>query len=90
MVDWQIIANLEADFELDAEDMEKINSMNKNARFNDPSPLFRYQFFEGLDGFKDKKEWGKEFEVAEVYGKIGNADTGRVGAVGGGGIEPPK
>lgn len=73
VVDWQIVANLEADFELDAEDMEKIATMDKKARFNDPSPLFRSQFFQGLDGFKDKGT--HEFPVSDVYGKIGMSDT---------------
>ena len=73
VVDWKIVANLDADFELDAEDMEKISTMDRKARFNDPSPLFRYQFFEGHDGFKDKGDL--EYPVSDVYGKIGTADT---------------
>ena len=73
VVDWQIVANLEADFALDAEDMEKIATMDKKARFNDPSPLFRYQFFEGHDGFKARGD--HEYPVSDVYGKIGVADT---------------
>ena len=73
VIDWQIVANLESDFELDQEDMEKIATMDKKARFNDPGPLFRFQFYEGLDGYKPR---GKhEFPVSDVYGKICVADT---------------
>ena len=52
VIDWQIIQNLEADFDLDADDMQKISTMDCKARFNDPSELYRYQLYEGLDGFR--------------------------------------
>lgn len=67
IIDWQIKANLEADFELDAEDLEKIKTMDAKARFNDPSPLYRYQLYEGLDGFKEK---GEEMMASDAVGKI--------------------
>jgi alcohol dehydrogenase (NADP+) len=73
VIDWQIVANLESDFEMDQEDMDKIATMDKKARFNDPGPLFRFQFYEGLDGYKPRGE--HEFPVSDVYGKIGVADT---------------
>lgn len=44
--------------------MEKIATMDKKARFNDPSPLFRGRFFEGHDGFKDFGD--EEHEVATM------------------------
>ncbi|KAF1987133.1 alcohol dehydrogenase [Aulographum hederae CBS 113979] len=50
VIDWQIRENLEADFELDAEDMAKIKTMNINARFNDPSVYYRWNLYEGEDG----------------------------------------
>jgi diketogulonate reductase-like aldo/keto reductase len=62
VIDWQIIQNLEADFDLDSEDMAKISTMDCKARFNDPSPLYRYQLYEGLDGFK---EMGNLLQVPE-------------------------
>jgi alcohol dehydrogenase (NADP+) len=52
VIDWQIVQNLEADFDLDAEDMQKISTMDCRARFNDPSELYRYQLYTGLDGFR--------------------------------------
>ena len=67
VIDWQITENMEADFDLDAEDIEKIATMDAKVRFNDPSPLYRYQFYEGLDGFKKK---GEEMLAADVLGKI--------------------
>lgn len=51
VIDWQIIQNLEADFDLDVEDMEEISTMHCKVRFNDPSELYRYQLYDGLDGF---------------------------------------
>jgi diketogulonate reductase-like aldo/keto reductase len=62
VIDWQIIENLEADFDLDSEDMAKISTMDCKARFNDPSGLYRYQLYEGLDGFK---KMGKLLQVPE-------------------------
>ncbi len=49
-IEWQIKENLEADFELDAEDLSKIATMDKKARFNDPSSDFGYKLYIGLDG----------------------------------------
>jgi len=49
----RIKANLEGDFKLDAEDMAKIEKIDKKARFNDASEGFGYKFFTDLDG----KEW---------------------------------
>ena len=46
----RIKANLEGDFKLDAEDMAKIEKIDKKARFNDASEGFGYKFFTDLDG----------------------------------------
>jgi hypothetical protein len=39
-----------AQFDLDEEDLEVIATMDKKARFNDPSTNFGYQLYIGLDG----------------------------------------
>jgi diketogulonate reductase-like aldo/keto reductase len=62
VIDWQIVQNLEADFDLDAEDMAKIKTMDSKIRFNDPSELYRYQLYEDLDGFRRME---KELQVPE-------------------------
>ena len=50
VIDWQIKENLEADFPLDTQDMEKIATMDIQTRFNDPSVDYRWSLYEGLDG----------------------------------------
>ncbi|KAL8746165.1 MAG: hypothetical protein Q9190_001776 [Brigantiaea leucoxantha] len=42
--------NLEGDFKLDADDLEKIAAINKKLRFNDASESFGYNFFVGEEG----------------------------------------
>ncbi|KAL8926467.1 MAG: hypothetical protein Q9172_001770 [Xanthocarpia lactea] len=42
--------NLEGDFKLDAEDLEKLKSVDKGMRFNDPSVNFGWNFYVGEDG----------------------------------------
>ncbi|KAL2440830.1 putative oxidoreductase C26F1.07 [Exophiala dermatitidis] len=57
-IDWQIQQNIEADFALDAEDMQKIGEMDIQARFNDPSLDYQYRLYsdlEGIEGTKDGK-----------------------------------
>lgn len=46
----RIAQNLEGDFKLDAEDMRKIEGIDKKLRFNDPSKSFGYEFYTDLDG----------------------------------------
>jgi len=46
----RIKANLEGDFELDPDDVKKIDALDKKFRLNDPSGGFKYNFFIGLDG----------------------------------------
>ncbi|KAF2496058.1 Aldo/keto reductase [Lophium mytilinum] len=48
----RIKANLEGDFKLDAEDLKKIETIDKKLRFNDPSGSFGYKFYSDLDGAK--------------------------------------
>lgn len=42
--------NLEGDFPLDADDVKKIDALDKKMRFSDPSARFGHEFFVGLDG----------------------------------------
>lgn len=55
VIDWQVTQNLEADFELDAEDMEKIATLDKKARFNDPSHDYQYRLYSDLEGIEGTK-----------------------------------
>lgn len=48
----RIKSNLEGDFKLDAEDVAKVDSLDKKARFNDPSESFSWDFYKDLDGKK--------------------------------------
>ncbi|KAF1944535.1 Aldo/keto reductase [Clathrospora elynae] len=49
----RIKSNLEGDFKLPQEDVEKITSIDKKMRFNDPSGNFGWNFFKDLDGKKN-------------------------------------
>ncbi|MCJ1356415.1 MAG: hypothetical protein MMC33_006410 [Icmadophila ericetorum] len=44
--------NLGGDFKLEAEDVKKIEGMNKKLRFNDPSKSFGWNFYADLEGKK--------------------------------------
>lgn len=48
----RIKSNLEGDFKLSPQDMEKINGINRKMRFNDSSGEFGRDFFEDLEGKK--------------------------------------
>lgn len=50
VIDWQIEQNLEADFELEPEDMEKIGTLDVKARFNDPSLDYEWRLYSDLEG----------------------------------------
>lgn len=50
VVDWQIRENLESDFTLDADDMEKIGTMDRKLRFNDPSSAYNWKLYSDLEG----------------------------------------
>lgn len=55
VIDWQMAQNLEADFELDTEDMDKIAMLDKKARFNDPSNDYQYRLYSDLEGIEGTK-----------------------------------
>lgn len=46
----RIKSNLEGDFKLEREDMERINSIDKKLRFNDVSANYGWNFFTDLEG----------------------------------------
>ncbi|KAI9726379.1 MAG: hypothetical protein M1834_009042 [Cirrosporium novae-zelandiae] len=46
----RIHANLQGDFQLSTEDVQKIDSLDKKLRFNDPSESFGWRFYADLDG----------------------------------------
>lgn len=46
----EIAQNMEADFELDPEDMKLIGTMDVKARFNDPSGDYQYRLYSDLEG----------------------------------------
>lgn len=48
----RIKTNFEGDFKLDADDVKKIDSIDKKLRFNDPSKSFGYNFYSDLEGKK--------------------------------------
>ena len=48
----RIKQNLEGDFKLDADDVKKIDGLDKKLRFNDPSGSFGWNFYTDLDGKK--------------------------------------
>lgn len=41
--------NFQADFELNAEDLQLVHEMDRQRRFNDASETFNYKFFSDLD-----------------------------------------
>lgn len=48
VVDWQIQQNLESDFPLDAEDLQKIGTLDRKLRFNDPSSAYNWKLYSDL------------------------------------------
>ncbi|KAL8706323.1 MAG: hypothetical protein Q9225_007968 [Loekoesia sp. 1 TL-2023] len=46
----RIKENLEGDFKLDKEDLEKLKGVDKKFRFNDPSESFGWNYYVGEDG----------------------------------------
>ncbi|PLB49727.1 Aldo/keto reductase [Aspergillus steynii IBT 23096] len=50
VVDWQIEQNLEADFELQTENMARIATLDAKARFNDPSLDYEWRLYSDLEG----------------------------------------
>ena len=56
VIDWQIDQNLEADFEMEKEDLKRIESMDRKARFNDPSADYQYRLYSDLEGIEGTRE----------------------------------
>ncbi|TVY35138.1 putative oxidoreductase [Lachnellula subtilissima] len=56
VIDWQIDQNIEADFEMAKDDMKRIGSMDRKARFNDPSADYRYRLYSDLEGIEGTVE----------------------------------
>jgi len=48
----RIRSNLEGDFKLSPDEMERIDKLDKKLRFNDPSQSFGYDYYSDLDGKK--------------------------------------
>ncbi|CAG8293116.1 unnamed protein product [Penicillium olsonii] len=50
VVDWQVEENMQADFELEPEDMAQIATLDSQARFNDPSLDYEWRLYSDLEG----------------------------------------
>jgi alcohol dehydrogenase (NADP+) len=46
----RIKANLEGDFQLEEQDVKKVDAMDRRIRLNDPSGTFGWNFYADLDG----------------------------------------
>ncbi|KAL2689060.1 hypothetical protein Neosp_003111 [[Neocosmospora] mangrovei] len=55
-IDWQIKENVEADFQLDAEDIKAIEELDIKARFNDPSLDYQWRLYADLEGIEGTKD----------------------------------
>lgn len=49
-IPWQIRQNVESDFVLEEEDMERFDKLNADLRFNTPQEAYRWPLYKGLDG----------------------------------------
>ncbi|KAL4804492.1 Aldo/keto reductase [Aspergillus unguis] len=49
-IPWQIEQNVQSDFVLERGDMEKIDALNADLRFNTPDEAYRWPLYKGLDG----------------------------------------
>ncbi|KAL4764159.1 aldo/keto reductase [Aspergillus foveolatus] len=49
-IPWQIRQNVESDFVLEEDDMEMIDKLNADLRFNTPQEAYRWPLYKGLDG----------------------------------------
>ena len=52
VIDWQVKENIEADFELEQEDLKRIESLDIKARFNDPSLDYGWRLYSDLEGIE--------------------------------------
>lgn len=55
-IDWQIKENVEADFQLEAEDIKAIEALDIKARFNDPSLDYQWRLYSDLEGIEGTKD----------------------------------
>lgn len=49
-IDWQIRENVEADFEMEADDLKSVEALDAKARFNDPSLDYQWRLYSDLEG----------------------------------------
>lgn len=51
-IDWQIKENVEADFEMEQQDLDAIKVLDIKARFNDPSLDYQWRLYSDLEGIE--------------------------------------
>lgn len=56
VIDWQIEENVAADFKLDSEDLQKIETLDAKARFNDPSLDYDWRLYSDLEGIEGSRK----------------------------------
>lgn len=56
VIDWQVKENLEADFQLEEEDITRIGTLDIKARFNDPSLDYQWRLYSDLEGIEGTVE----------------------------------
>lgn len=52
VIDWQIDENINADFDLEPGDMDRIATLDIKARFNDPSLDYEWRLYSDLEGIE--------------------------------------
>ncbi|KAI1761022.1 NADP-dependent oxidoreductase domain-containing protein [Hypoxylon sp. FL1150] len=52
IINWQVKENVEADFEMEEEDMKKMETLDIKARFNDPSLDYQWRLYSDLEGIE--------------------------------------
>jgi alcohol dehydrogenase (NADP+) len=55
-IDWQMRENVESAFKLQPEDMKAIESLDVQARFNDPSLDYQYRLYSDLEGTEGTRD----------------------------------
>lgn len=56
VIDWQIQQNLESNFEMEPEDIDRIGTLDIKARFNDPSLDYQWRLYSDLEGIEGAVE----------------------------------
>jgi diketogulonate reductase-like aldo/keto reductase len=49
-IQWQIEQNLESEFVMEKGDLQRVDGLNLNLRFNMPNEAYRWPLYKGLDG----------------------------------------